>query len=152
MKEAIIQNLPQGTLNQCIYELLSVQIVRLEHFNVRKSESIHPLHRKNLARRQFTVHFGDKHIRNTRVQLIESLSVGRLGYVVDFSVNELPKVIDDGTEIDVSVEEGRNSVPKGVGPPPQNVQVEGYNLFALGPLNFDGNQLAIRQEPGLVDC
>lgn len=152
MKEPIIQNLTQGTLNQCIDELLSVQIVRLEHFNVRKSESVYPLHRKHLARRQFTVHLGDKHIGNTRVELIESLSVGRLSYVVDFSVNKLPKVINDGAEIDVSVEEGRNSVPKGVGPPPQNVQVERNDFFALWPLDFDGNQLAIRQEPGLVDC
>ena len=151
MKESIIQNLSQGALNQCIYELLSVQIVRLEHFNVRKSESIYPLHRKNLARRQFTVNLGDKHIGNTRVELIESLSVGRLGYVVNFSVNELPKVIDDRAEIDVPVEKGRDSIPKGVGPPPQNVQVEGNDFFALWPLDFDGNQLAVRQKPGLVD-
>jgi hypothetical protein len=52
-----------------------------------------------------------KHIFNVScVQLIESLSIRRFSYIIDFTMNQLSKIINDGLYVDISIEDFKNLI------------------------------------------
>ena len=104
MKESIVKDLSQRTLHEGIDEFFPVQVIRFEHINIGQTKPIDPLHREYFGRCEFTVDLWHKNVGDARVELIEALRVGRLSDIINLSVNEFSEIIDNRTEVYISVE------------------------------------------------
>mmetsp|Transcript_5314 Transcript_5314/g.10528 ORF Transcript_5314/g.10528 Transcript_5314/m.10528 type:complete len:206 (+) Transcript_5314:1282-1899(+) len=150
MEEPVVENLSERALHKGVDKLRLIKTQSLQSSAVRQSESLDPFHHQDLFGCEGFVDNGCSDVlRREGVDLIELLRVVGFKKIVYLPVDESPKVINHGDEVQVTAH-GLQKARKHLRVRPEDEQINPDLLFTAWPLNFHRHLLPVASEPPFV--